>query len=120
MNEMASSKVFRFDALPVKHMANGGESRDILHGELPTGESVALHSSMQVKGAVPNPAHRIEHTEVILVSEGTVEFLHDDKVEQVGPGGVIFVAKGTMHQVKNVGDGPAKYCVIAIGGDVKL
>jgi quercetin dioxygenase-like cupin family protein len=39
-------------------------------------------------------------------------------MEQVGPGGVIFVAKGTVHQVKNIGDGSAKYCVVAIGGDV--
>jgi hypothetical protein len=29
------------------------------------------------------------------------------------------VALGTMHTVKNVGDVPAKYVVVAVGGDVK-
>jgi hypothetical protein len=31
---------------------------------------------------------------------------------------VLFVSKGTMHGVRNVGDGPAAYLVFAIGGDV--
>ena len=118
MEDMTRSKVFRFDEMSLRKMANGGESRDVVRGQLVTGENVALHESMQVAGAVPNPAHPIAHTEVILVSEGTLEFRHDGKMEQVGPGGVIFVAKGTVHQVKNLGDGSAKYCVVAIGGDV--
>jgi mannose-6-phosphate isomerase-like protein (cupin superfamily) len=37
----------------------------------------------------------------------------------VGPGGVIFVASGTLHTVRNVGEGTAKYCVVQVGGDTK-
>ena len=55
--------------------------------------------------------------------EGELEFQHevDGKVvaERVGPGGVIYVAFGTNHAVKNVGAVPAKYFVMAIGGDAK-
>ena len=51
--------------------------------------------------------------------EGTVQFEHDGKAEEVGPGGVIYVAFGTMHRLRNVGNVPAKYVVIAIGGDTK-
>ncbi len=51
--------------------------------------------------------------------EGTLSFEHDGKSEKVGPGGVIFVAMGTMHTVKNVGTVPAKYMVLQIGGDTK-
>jgi mannose-6-phosphate isomerase-like protein (cupin superfamily) len=54
-----------------------------------------------------------------VVQEGTVAFEHDGKSEKVGPGGVIYVAFGTMHRVRNVGDGPAKYFVVQIGGDTK-
>ena len=54
-----------------------------------------------------------------MVQEGTVGFEHDGKAEKVGPGGVIYVALGTLHRLKNVGDGPAKYFVVAIGGDMK-
>jgi mannose-6-phosphate isomerase-like protein (cupin superfamily) len=53
------------------------------------------------------------------VIEGALLFEHDGKSEKVGPGGVIFVAVGTMHTVKNVGSVPAKYMVLQIGGDTK-
>ncbi len=118
------SQVFEFDQMPVRRMPNGGESRDIVHGELATGEGVQLHQSMQVVGAAPNPLHVVEHSEFIFVSEGELEFQHvvaDGTLasERVDPGGVIYVAYGTKHTVKNVGGGVARYFVIAIGGDAK-
>jgi mannose-6-phosphate isomerase-like protein (cupin superfamily) len=104
-------------------MANGGESRDILHGTVATGETVNLHQSMQVAEAAPNPLHVIQHTEFILVREGELEFQHQGASgvvsERVGPGGVFYVAFGTNHTVKNVGGVPARYFVVAIGGDAK-
>ena len=112
-----------YDQMPLRVMANGGESRDIAHGTLATGETVNLHQSMQVAEAAPNPLHVIQHTEFILVREGELEFQHevDGKVvsEKVGPGGVFYVAYGTNHTVKNVGGIPARYFVVAIGGDAK-
>lgn len=115
---LAQARVFSFERMPVKKMANGGESRNIVQGTLATGESVALHESTQPVGIQPNPAHRIRHSEFIVVRQGTLEFDHDGKAETVGAGGVIYVAFGTLHQVKNIGNVPAKYVVIAIGGDV--
>jgi mannose-6-phosphate isomerase-like protein (cupin superfamily) len=53
------------------------------------------------------------------VTGGTLEITHDGKTERAGAGSVIYVAYGTMHQAKNVGAGPVKYTVIAIGGDAK-
>ena len=118
MAVLNQSRVFAFEDLPLRKMANGGESRDVVVGKLKTGEAVSIHESMQPKGLPPNPAHAIEHSEFIIVQEGTLEFHHDGKVERAGPGSVLYVAYGTMHSVRNVGDGPAKYAVIAIGGDV--
>jgi quercetin dioxygenase-like cupin family protein len=118
MEDMTRSKVFRMGEMPLRKMANGGESRDVIRGQLVTGENVAVHESMQVAGMAPNPAHPIAHTEFILIREGTVEFKHDDKVEQAGPGSILYVSKGTVHAVRNIGDGPASYFVVAIGGDV--
>jgi mannose-6-phosphate isomerase-like protein (cupin superfamily) len=68
---------------------------------------------------VPNTPHTIQHTEVMVVLEGTLAFEHDGKSEKVEPGGVIFVASGTLHTVRNVGEGAAKYCVVQVGGDTK-
>jgi quercetin dioxygenase-like cupin family protein len=100
-------------------MANGGQSRDILHAALATGEAVGIHESVQVAGAKPNPPHAIQHSEFILVREGTLAFEHDGLTEKAGPGSILYVAYGTLHSVRNVGDTPAKYVVIAIGGDQK-
>ena len=116
---LTESRVFVLEEMPVRKTANGGESWDVMHGALATGEVVGVHESEQPAGATQVPLHTIQHSELIVVREGTVGFEHDGKVETVGPGGVIYVAMGTQHRLKNVGDGPAKYVVVAIGGDVK-
>ena len=120
---LAASRAFGFDQMPVRTMANGGESRDIVHGTLATGETVSLHQSMQMAESEPNPLHAIEHSEFILVREGELEFQHVGAngivSEHVGPGGVFYVAYGTKHTVKNAGGIAASYFVVAIGGDAK-
>jgi len=116
---LTDSRVFVLEQMPVRKMANGGESRDVMHGALAMGEVVGVHESVQPAGATPGPLHTIQHSELITVLEGTVTFEHDGKEEKVGPGGVIYVAMGTLHRLKNVGDVPAKYCVVQIGGDTK-
>jgi quercetin dioxygenase-like cupin family protein len=116
--DLSRSRVFRLADLQVHKNPNGSESRNVVHGQLPTGEEIALHVSMQPAGTVPNPAHRIEHSEIICLREGALGFQHDGVTEQAAAGDVLFVAKGTMHGVRNVGAGPAAYLVLAIGGDV--
>ena len=116
---LSQARVITLDQMPVRKMANGGESRDVLRGTLTTGESIAVHESDQPAGMVPNPLHTVQHSEVIVVIQGAIEFQHDSKSDKVGPGSVLFVAPGTVHTIKNVGDGTAKYCVVQIGGDTK-
>jgi len=118
-NPLASSRVFAFDRMTAKTAPNGAVSRSVFTGTLATGEAVAAHESTQPAGATPNPAHRVLHSEMIVVQQGTLEFQHDGKVERANPGSIIYVAYGTLHAVKNVGDGPAQYVVIQIGGDTK-
>ena len=116
---LSQSRVYTLEQMPVRKMANGGESRDVLRGTLATGEVIGVHESQQPAGMKPNTPHTIQHTEVMVVIEGTLAFEHDGKLEKVGPGGVIFVASGTLHTVRNAGEGPAKYCVVQLGGDTK-
>lgn len=120
---MGVARAIPFDTMPARTNASGGESRNVAHGTLATGEMVSLHQSMQVVGQTPPPLHVIQHSEFIYVREGELEFQHevDGKVvaERVGPGGVFYVAFGTKHAIKNVGTVPAKYLVVAIGGDAK-
>ena len=116
---LSQSKVFNLDQLPVRTMPNGGKSWDAVRGTLVTGEKIAVHESTQPPGLAPNLPHKIDHSEFIFVREGTLEFQYDGKAERVRAGGVIFVAFGTMHTARNVGDGPASYFVISIGGDTR-
>jgi len=113
------AKVYHFADAPARSFANGGGARDLILGVLKTGEAVRVHESMQPEGAEPNPAHAIDHSEFIIVQEGRLVFIHDGVTEEAGPGDVLYVAYGTMHQVKNIGKGPVKYAIVSIGGDIK-
>lgn len=112
------SRVFRFAEMPARRNANGSESRDVGSGALATGERVRVHESVQAAGLPLNPEHSIAHTEFICVREGVLEFAHDGMTDRAQAGDIIFVAKGTMHRVRNAGEGPASYFVVSIGGDV--
>jgi quercetin dioxygenase-like cupin family protein len=118
-NPLAGSRVFSGDDIPSTTAPNGAVGRRIFAGTLATGEAVGAHETMQPAGTVPNPAHRIQHSELIVVEEGTLEFQHDGKTERAVAGSIIYVAVDTLHTVKNIGDGPAKYVVFQIGGDTK-
>ncbi len=112
---LSESETFRFDQLPVGHSKNGGASRHVISGLLPTGEHVEMHETTLPPGEMPHPPHKHRHTEFMMVREGNLEFDNDGKLERVGPGGVIYAASEKMHGLKNVGDTAAQYFVIAIG-----
>ncbi len=116
-NPLAASRVFAYDDMTAKTAPSGVVSRRALTGTLATGEAISAHETLQPAGTAPNPAHRIQHSELILVEEGTLDYTHDGKTERAGAGSIIYVALGTVHSVRNVGDSPAKYVVIQIGGD---
>jgi mannose-6-phosphate isomerase-like protein (cupin superfamily) len=116
---LSQARVYVAPAAPAHQSANGSRSQSVLRGLLTTGEPVAVHESVQPVGAPPVAPHAIQHSELIVVREGEVMFDHDGKSEKAGPGDVIYVALGTVHRVRNVGSVPAKYVVIAIGGDTK-
>jgi quercetin dioxygenase-like cupin family protein len=118
-NPLATARVFAYDQMTAKTAKNGAVSRSVFSGTLATGESVAVHETTQPAGTAPNAPHRIQHSEVIVVEQGTLEFEHDGKAERANAGSVIYVAPGTLHTARNVGDGPAKYVVIQIGGDTR-
>lgn len=118
-NPLATARVFDSDQMKARTNPNGTESRMVFNGTLATGEAVGAHESTQPAGTAPPALHKIQHSEFIVIQQGTVEFYHDGKTERAGPGSIIYVAFGTEHAVKNVGDGPAKYVVIQVGGDTK-
>jgi quercetin dioxygenase-like cupin family protein len=110
---LSASRAFRFEDLPVVKTANG-ETRAVTRGVLPTGEAVEMHETTLLPGHMP---HQHKHSEFMLVREGQMEFENNGKPERVGPGGLMYAASMMLHGLKNVGETPANYFVIAIGRD---
>jgi mannose-6-phosphate isomerase-like protein (cupin superfamily) len=112
---LSNSQVFPFDKLPVHRSAGGGEFRPVLQGKLPTGEMLELHETTLPPGAMPHQPHHHLHTELFLVRIGTLEVTVNGHSQTIGPGGVGFCASNQQHGIKNVGNVPAQYFVVAIG-----
>ena len=111
-----SSAAFPFGDLPARANQNGsGEVRNVVKGSVPTGEQVEVHETTLRPGATPHAPHRHKHSEFWLIREGTVEITINGKGHQLGAGSVAFAASNDEHGIKNIGNMPANYFVVAIG-----
>jgi quercetin dioxygenase-like cupin family protein len=110
-----ASAVYPFDKLPVTVSENKSEFRPILKGKLRTGESIEVHETTLPVGGAPHPPHHHLHSEMFLIREGTLEVTINGTSHRAGPGSLAFIASNDVHGIRNAGDTPALYFVIAIG-----
>jgi mannose-6-phosphate isomerase-like protein (cupin superfamily) len=115
----AGPRVFALSSITPTKAANGSQRIIAFDGTLATGEMLAAHESWAPAGLPPSPTHNITHSELIVVLEGNLTFVHGDKQEPAAAGDVIYVAYGTNHAIRNTGITTARYLVMQVGGDTK-
>jgi len=108
------SAMYPFDKLAVQTLDHA-EMRRVLKGKLATGEALEVHETTLPAGGAPHAPHHHVHSEMWFIREGTVELTVNGTNYRLGPGGVGFVHSNDEHGIKNVGDTPANYFVVAIG-----
>jgi mannose-6-phosphate isomerase-like protein (cupin superfamily) len=99
---------------PPEHFS-GHAGHSFFHGMLPTDIGCEVHVSYLAPGAQHEPEEKHKHSEIWLVREGKVE-LHLNGVSHfLAPGDVGIAVAGTMHWVRNAGEGVASYFVVEVG-----
>ena len=110
------SKCYSFESLPVKRNAQtGNETRQVFTGTTHEGFPIDLHITTLQPGQMPHPEHAHVHEELMMIQTGTLEFTIMGNATKIDPGSVAYVKSNERHSLKNVGDTPATYFVLAIG-----
>ncbi|MGO9262027.1 MAG: cupin domain-containing protein [Bryobacteraceae bacterium] len=110
------SKAFRFEDLPVKQNGKNA-SRALMNGLTHSGFAIEVHETDLAPGEAPHAPHHHVHEEMVIVVEGTIEFTVNGTPARLGPGSVAYAASNDEHGQRNVGDGIARYVVVAFGRD---
>src|SRR5215831_10368908 len=93
------------------------KSYQILTGDTHSGYLLDLHESELPAGMSPHPPHKHVHEEILFIREGEVEVTINGQSRRLGPGSCAFMASNDLHGYRNSGTRPAKYFVLALGGD---
>ena len=110
------SRAMRFEDLPVK--TNGANSsRAMLNGLTHSGFAIEVHQSELAPGQQPHAPHRHVHEELVLLWEGTIDYMVNGVTTRLGAGSAAYAASNDEHGFKNVGDKPSRYFVVAFGKD---
>jgi quercetin dioxygenase-like cupin family protein len=86
-----------------------------MHGMLPEDIGCEVHVSYLEPGTPHEREEKHTHSEIWLVREGKVELMLNGTSHLLGPGDAGIAVAGTMHWVRNAGDGVASYYVIEVG-----
>jgi mannose-6-phosphate isomerase-like protein (cupin superfamily) len=108
------SKVYQFGKLPV-HQGKNMQLMEILNGQLSQGLPISLHESDLGPFGVPHPPHRHHHEELILLMNGTLDFLLNGTSTRAEAGSVLFAGSNDEHGIRNAVEAHAKYFVLALG-----
>ena len=112
---------FQLEAMPMHIANNRAQIRNVMRGKLATGEGIEVHETTLPAGGSPTPTtHHHPHSEMWLVREGAIELTVEGKNYRLEPGDVGFAHSNEEHGIRNVGNTPATYFLVAIGPGAEL
>jgi len=110
-------KALPYEGLPVRRSEDGAVTRQMLEGQIPGLSIIEIHETLLEAGAIPHPAHRHPHAELVLVRFGTLEFQSEGPPVRVTAGGMAYCAPNKLHGFHNVGAEQAQYFVVKLGSE---
>lgn len=106
------STAIDWNSIPARPTASGSV-RKFLDARTATLNGLEVHVTTLNPGQTPHPPHRHGHEELLIVKQGAIDVLVNGAWKRVGPGSVVFFASNQLHGLRNAGNVPAIYHVIA-------
>ena len=111
-NPVQPSAIFDWNATTATPTSFGSD-RAFFKGPTATLDQLDVHVVTLNPGQAPHPPHQHANEEVLVVKEGTLEFLMNGEWKPAGPGSAIFIASNQLHGVRNHGSVPVTFHVIS-------
>ena len=105
------SSVWKWDDLkPVTQKY--GARREVFFERTPMLDRLDCHITTLNPGESPHPPKSHDGEELIIIKEGTIEAIQNDKTNRVSAGSLLFELPDEVQGLRNVGQTPATYYVI--------
>jgi quercetin dioxygenase-like cupin family protein len=88
-----------------------GQRRGFFNSATGTLDRMSCHVTTLNPGERAHEPHRHPEEEIILVKDGVLEALLNEKTQTMGAGSLFFIAPQDLHGVRNAGETPATYFV---------
>ena len=105
------SCVFHWSSMKIESTKTG-ERRSVFNAPTPTLENFECHITTLNPGESPHAPHHHPDEELMIIKEGTLEAIQNDRPNRVEAGGIIFEASNELHGLRNIGTNRATYYVL--------
>jgi quercetin dioxygenase-like cupin family protein/endonuclease YncB( thermonuclease family) len=106
-NDLVSDLVRAEDAIPTR--GEWGEWHRYFRGDTHGTRDMVVLAVTLKPGQAPHPPHRHAEEEFMILADGRGTWTLNGKEFAAKKGDVVYAAPGTMHGLKNTGDGPLTY-----------
>lgn len=89
-----------------------GDQVNVLLASRQTQGAFTLFTTITQPGGGPPLHYHLNEDELFMVLEGRISYFVEGRWTEMGPGGVVFAPRGSVHTFRNVGDKPCRQCTM--------